>query len=91
MNNSVKEIARKRPDNLGRQGAVRKRKGEIHEQNGHKFIQQIFYQVMKCAYCEELFVNEGYQCDGMRYNSKISLSFFIMKIHIFTLLLYFRL
>ncbi|CAB4431148.1 unnamed protein product [Rhizophagus irregularis] len=61
----VKEIARKRPD-LGRQGAVRKRKGEVHEQNGHKFIQQIFYQVMKCAYCEELFVNEGYQCDDCK-------------------------
>ena len=68
MNNLVKENARKRPADaglgLGRQGAVRKRKGEVHEQNGHKFIQQIFYQIMKCAYCEELFVNEGYQCDG---------------------------
>ncbi|RIA87908.1 kinase-like domain-containing protein [Glomus cerebriforme] len=66
--NFVKENARKRPaePGLGRQGALRKRKGEIHEQNGHKFIQQIFYQVMKCAYCEELFVNEGYQCDDCK-------------------------
>jgi len=44
--NFVKENARKRPADaglgLGRQGAVRKRKGEVHEQNGHKFIQQIF-------------------------------------------------
>jgi len=49
-------------------GAVRKRKGEIHERNGHKFIQQIFYQVMKCAYCEELFVNELSWYDGTQYN-----------------------
>ncbi|CAG8483366.1 5876_t:CDS:10, partial [Racocetra fulgida] len=62
--NFAKENAGKRPDaGLGRQGAFRKRKGEVHEQNGHKFLQQIFYQIMKCAYCEELFVNEGYQCD----------------------------
>ncbi|CAI2168799.1 11740_t:CDS:10 [Funneliformis geosporum] len=61
--NFVKENARKRPAILGRKDAFRKKKGEIHEQNGHKFIQQIFYQVMKCAYCEELFVNEGYQCE----------------------------
>ncbi|CAG8437090.1 2387_t:CDS:10 [Funneliformis caledonium] len=64
--NFVKENARKRPAELGRQGAFRKKKGEIHEQNGHKFIQQIFYQVMKCAYCEELFVNEGYQCEDCK-------------------------
>ncbi|RIB14584.1 kinase-like domain-containing protein [Gigaspora rosea] len=65
--NFVKETANKRPDaGLGRQGAFRKRKGEVHKQNGHKFIQQIFYQIMKCAYCEELFVNEGYQCDDCK-------------------------
>ncbi|RHZ65053.1 hypothetical protein Glove_319g64 [Diversispora epigaea] len=64
----VKENARKRPldAGLGRAGAFRKRKGEIHEQNGHKFIQQIFYQIMKCSYCEELFVNEGFQCDDCK-------------------------
>ncbi|CAG8695674.1 27495_t:CDS:2, partial [Racocetra persica] len=65
--NFAKENAGKRPDaGLGRQGAFRKRKGEVHEQNGHKFLQQIFYQIMKCAYCEELFVNEGYQCDDCK-------------------------
>ncbi|CAG8752945.1 926_t:CDS:2, partial [Gigaspora rosea] len=63
----VEPTANKRPDaGLGRQGAFRKRKGEVHKQNGHKFIQQIFYQIMKCAYCEELFVNEGYQCDDCK-------------------------
>ncbi|KAG9298244.1 hypothetical protein G9A89_002732 [Geosiphon pyriformis] len=65
--NFVKENARTRPADagLGRQGALRIRK-DIHEQNGHKFIQQIFYQIMKCAYCEELFANEGYQCDDCK-------------------------
>jgi len=75
--NLVKENARKRPAEagLGRQGALRKRKGEVHEQNGHKFIQQIFYQVMKCSYCEELFANEGYQCEGIL----IAFPFFFFK------------
>ena len=61
----VKESVNKRPLELGRQGAVRKRKGKIFERNGHKFIQKVFYRIMKCAYCEELFVNEGFQCDGI--------------------------
>ncbi|CAJ0912197.1 9964_t:CDS:10, partial [Entrophospora sp. SA101] len=62
--NFVKENINKRPVDagLGRTDAVRKKKGEILEQNGHKFIQQQFYQIMKCAYCEELFVTEGFQC-----------------------------
>nr|CAG8445509.1 15778_t:CDS:10 [Entrophospora candida] len=66
MLNFEKESVNKRPLELGRQGALRKRKGDILEQNGHKFIQKIFYQVMKCAYCEELFVNEGFQCDDCK-------------------------
>ncbi|CAG8525680.1 7877_t:CDS:10 [Ambispora gerdemannii] len=59
---------RKRPADAGliRLGAFRKKKGEIHLQNGHKFIQQFFYQIMKCAYCEELFANEGFQCDDCK-------------------------
>ncbi|CAG8557120.1 10330_t:CDS:10 [Ambispora leptoticha] len=59
---------RKRPADAGliRLGAVRKKKGEILLQNGHKFIQQFFYQIMKCAYCEELFANEGFQCDDCK-------------------------
>ncbi|CAG8775560.1 732_t:CDS:2, partial [Acaulospora morrowiae] len=66
--NFVKENARTRPVDagLGRQKAFRKRKGEVHEQNGHKFLQQIFYQIMKCAYCEELFVNEGFRCEDCK-------------------------
>ena len=36
--------------------------------NGHKFIAQQFYQIMKCAYCGEfLLKGSGYQCDDCRY------------------------
>ncbi|WOO85268.1 kinase C-like protein [Vanrija pseudolonga] len=53
---------------LGRQGAVRKRKGDVHEMNGHKFVQRQFYQPIKCALCEEfLLTGEGYQCEDCRY------------------------
>ncbi|KAG8926752.1 Serine/threonine kinase [Tulasnella sp. 419] len=68
--NFVKENVRKRPldAGLGRQGAVRKRKGEVHEMNGHKFVQNQFYQIMKCAYCGEfLLKGSGYQCEDCRY------------------------
>ncbi|KAI7961096.1 hypothetical protein MJO28_001585 [Puccinia striiformis f. sp. tritici] len=46
--NFVKSNVRKRPydtGGLGRQGAVRKRKEEVHVQNGHQFIAQQFYQI----------------------------------------------
>nr|GAT50629.1 protein kinase C1 [Mycena chlorophos] len=71
--NFVKENVRKRPmdaplGGLGRQGAVRKRKDEIHEMNGHKFIQRQFYQLMLCAFCSEFLLNAaGYQCEDCRY------------------------
>jgi len=53
---------------LGRQGAVRKRKEEIHEMNGHKFIQKQFYQLILCAFCNEFLLNAlGYQCEDCRY------------------------
>ena len=71
--NFVKQNVRKRPaDNalgLGRQGAVRKRKGQVHEMNGHAFFQKQFItNVIKCAYCED-FVLDGrvYRCDDCRY------------------------
>ncbi len=69
----VKENIRKRPldgplGGLGRQGAVRKRKGEVHEQNGHKFVQRQFYQLMLCAFCSDFLLNAaGYQCEDCRY------------------------
>ena len=70
---TVKENVRKRPldapiGGLGRQGAVRKRKGEVHEMNGHKFVQRQFYQLMLCAFCNDFLLNAlGYQCEDCRY------------------------
>ena len=53
---------------LGRQGAVRKRKGDVFEMNGHKFVQRQFYQPIMCALCQEfLLTGEGYQCEDCRY------------------------
>lgn len=68
----MKENVRKRPldgpQGLGRQGAVRKRKDEVHEQNGHKFVSQQFYQLMLCAFCNDFLLNAvGYQCEDCRY------------------------
>ncbi|KAJ3558906.1 hypothetical protein NM688_g658 [Phlebia brevispora] len=70
--NFVKENVRKRPldapGGLGRQGAVRKRKEEVHEMNGHKFVQRQFYQIILCAFCNEFLLNAvGYQCEDCRY------------------------
>ncbi|KAF5345536.1 hypothetical protein D9758_011998 [Tetrapyrgos nigripes] len=71
--NFIKENVRKRPldaplGGLGRQGAVRKRKGEVHEMNGHKFVQKQFYQLMLCAFCSDFLLNAtGYQCEDCRY------------------------
>lgn len=70
--NFIKENVRKRPLDaplgLGRQGAVRKRKGEVHLMNGHKFVQQQFYQIMLCAFCNDFLLNAlGYQCEDCRY------------------------
>ena len=56
------------PGGLGRQGAVRKRKDEVHEMNGHKFVQKQFYQLLLCAFCNEFLLNAaGYQCEDCRY------------------------
>ena len=53
---------------LGRKGAVRQRKEEIHEMYGHKFVQQQFYTVMRCAFCGEfLKYATGYQCSDCKY------------------------
>ncbi|KIY46572.1 hypothetical protein FISHEDRAFT_66415 [Fistulina hepatica ATCC 64428] len=71
--NFIKENVRKRPldaplGGLGRQGAVRKRKDEVHEMNGHKFVQRQFYQLMLCAFCGDFLFNAaGYQCEDCRY------------------------
>ncbi|KAG1442587.1 hypothetical protein G6F56_011002 [Rhizopus delemar] len=62
--NFVREAANRRPlDKLGRVGAVRQRKEEVHEMNGHQFVERKFYNIMKCALCSEFVVNSGYQCE----------------------------
>ncbi|KZP01332.1 hypothetical protein CALVIDRAFT_532947 [Calocera viscosa TUFC12733] len=66
----LKENVRKRPADvgLGRQGAVRKKKEEVHEMNGHKFVLKQFYQIILCAFCNEFLLNAaGYQCEDCRY------------------------
>lgn len=70
--NFVKENVRKRPldaqGGLARQAALRKRKEEVHEMNGHKFVQRQFYQLILCAFCNEFLLNAaGYQCEDCRY------------------------
>jgi Phorbol esters/diacylglycerol binding domain (C1 domain) len=52
---------------LGRQGAVR-RKEEVHEMNGHKFMVKQFYQIIMCAFCSDFLFNAvGYQCEDCSY------------------------
>ncbi|KAI8145862.1 kinase-like domain-containing protein [Fennellomyces sp. T-0311] len=66
--NFVREAANRRPlDKLGRMGAVRQRAGEVHEMNGHQFVEKKFYNVMKCALCADFLVNSGYQCEDCEY------------------------
>ncbi|KAG0270060.1 Serine/threonine kinase [Actinomortierella ambigua] len=58
---------RKRPSGLGRQGAVRKRKEDVLEIQGHKFVTQKFYQIMCCALCAELFTGTASQCEDCSF------------------------
>lgn len=53
---------------LGRQGAVRQRKEEIHDIYGHKFVQRQFYNIMRCAFCGDfLKYSAGMQCEDCKY------------------------
>ncbi|KAG9325403.1 hypothetical protein KVV02_002639 [Mortierella alpina] len=66
--NFVRDVAvRKRPSGLGRQGAVRKRKDEVREIQGHKFVSQKFFQIMCCALCAELFTGKAAQCEDCKF------------------------
>lgn len=66
--NFVRAEGNRRPmDKLGRAGAVRQRREEVVEVNGHQFVEKRFYNVMKCALCEEFFVNSGFQCEDCDY------------------------
>ncbi|CAI6244042.1 unnamed protein product [Periconia digitata] len=66
----VKHARNKQPFDagLGRKGAIRQRKEEIVEQYGHKFMQQQFYNIMRCALCGEfLKYAAGMQCSDCKY------------------------
>lgn len=69
--NFVKYNRNKRPldlGGLGRKGAVRAKKEEVHEMYGHKFVQQQFYNIMRCALCGELLkYSAGMQCSDCKY------------------------
>ncbi|RPB05938.1 protein kinase C [Choiromyces venosus 120613-1] len=68
--NFVKYNRNKRPLDLGlgRKGAVRARKEEVHEMYGHKFVQQQFYNIMRCALCSDfLKYSAGMQCSDCKY------------------------
>ena len=65
----LKENNERRPFDvgLGRKGAIRQRKEEVVEQYGHKFIQQTFYNIMRCALCGDfLKYTAGMQCADCR-------------------------
>ena len=61
----VRDTGNRRPmDKLGRVGAVRQRKEEVQEVNGHQFVQKNFYNIMRCALCGDFLVKSGHQCEG---------------------------
>lgn len=65
-----KQTGARRPFDLGlnRQGAVRQKKEEVIEKQGHKFIKQQFYNVMRCALCGDfLKYSAGMQCADCKY------------------------
>ncbi|KAI8095061.1 kinase-like domain-containing protein [Gilbertella persicaria] len=62
--NFVRENVNRRPmDKLGRAGAVRERKGEVHEMNGHQFVARRFYHIMRCALCGDFMAKLTFQCE----------------------------
>jgi hypothetical protein len=65
-----KHTGGRRPMDLGlnRQGAVRQKKEEVIEKQGHKFVKQQFYNVMRCALCGDfLKYSAGMQCADCKY------------------------
>lgn len=52
---------------LGRHGAIRQRKEDVIESQGHKFVQKQFYNVMACAVCGDFLRYTGYQCEDCRF------------------------
>jgi hypothetical protein len=65
-----KQVKDRRPFDIGlnRKGAIRQRKEEVHELYGHKFVLQQFYNIMRCALCEDfLKYSAGMQCADCKY------------------------
>ena len=65
-----KQLGQRRPFEVGlnRQGALRQKKEEVHEKQGHKFVKQQFYNVMRCALCGDfLKYSAGMQCADCKY------------------------
>ncbi|KAI5952837.1 PKC1 [Candida jiufengensis] len=52
---------------LGRHGAIRQRKEEVFEQQGHQFVQKQFYNIMCCALCGEFLRYTGFQCQDCKF------------------------
>ncbi|KAI0010949.1 hypothetical protein F4779DRAFT_261130 [Xylariaceae sp. FL0662B] len=68
--NFMKQNKDRRPVDLGlgRKGAIRQRKEEVHEMYGHKFVQHQFYNIMRCALCGDfLKYSAGMQCEDCKY------------------------
>ncbi|KAL8971913.1 MAG: hypothetical protein Q9183_000821 [Haloplaca sp. 2 TL-2023] len=64
----TKQSKDRRPFELGRKGAIRQRKEEVHELYGHKFLLQQFYNIMRCALCGDfLKYSAGMQCEDCKY------------------------
>ncbi|KAI9871591.1 MAG: Serine/threonine kinase, partial [Pleopsidium flavum] len=66
----AKQMKDRRPFDIGlnRKGAIRQRKEEVHEMHGHKFVQQQFYNIMRCALCGDfLKYSAGMQCEDCKY------------------------
>ncbi|EFR03200.1 AGC/PKC protein kinase [Nannizzia gypsea CBS 118893] len=66
----AKQLKDRRPFDIGlnRQGAVRQKKEEVHEKQGHKFVTQQFYNIMRCALCGDfLKYAAGMQCSDCKY------------------------
>lgn len=66
----IKQNKDRRPVDLGlgRKGAVRQRKEEVHEMYGHKFVQHQFYNIMRCALCGDFIkYSAGMQCEDCKY------------------------
>ncbi|RLV91811.1 Protein kinase C-like 1 [Spathaspora sp. JA1] len=52
---------------LERHGAIRQKKEEVFEQQGHHFVQKQFYNIMCCALCGEFLRYTGFQCQDCKF------------------------